>query len=153
MSEIFSKLEVLSRGRYVPHGSTSGLQAQPRLYDVAASTNESQEQPLVLIVNTSDFSALEERIVRTIKMVQCERQSRMAAEERASQAEAAVNAYAQRIDALGRELRALKSVRDQAHLRLERLIVQLDALERSAALKPPGDLEPISKISSCSGTL
>jgi hypothetical protein len=33
------------------------------------STNESQEQPLVLTANADDFSALEERIVRTDEMV------------------------------------------------------------------------------------
>jgi len=184
MSEVFSTLEVLSRGRYVPHASTNEFQAQPRRYEPhastnesqvqpgryeqqastnesqvqpgpyeqqastnesqampgryeqQASTNESQEQPLVLIVNANDFSALEERIVRTVEMVKWERQGRMVAEERALQAEAALNEHAQRIDALERELHALNSERDHAHLRVERLLVQLDALELSGSAEP-----------------
>ena len=136
MSEVFSKLQVLNRGRYVPHASTNELQAQPGPHEQHASTNESQAQPLVLIVNANDFSALEERIVRTIEVVKWERQGRMVAEERASQAEAELNEYAQRIDALERELHALNSERDEAHLRVERLLVQLDAVEPSGSVEP-----------------
>ena len=144
MSEVFSTLEVLSRGRYVPHASTNEFQAQPRRYEPhastnesqvqpgryeqQASTNESQEQPLVLIVNANDFSALEERIVRTVDMAKWERQGRIVAEERTLQAEAALNEHAQRINALERELHALNSERDHAHLRVERLFTQLDSL-------------------------
>jgi len=152
MSEVFSVLEVLGRGRYVPHASTNELQAQPRRYEQNASKNEAQEQPgqdekpagmnesleqpLVMTVNANDFSALEEGFVRMVEMVKRERQSRTAAEERASHAEAALNENAQRIDALERELQALNNDRDHAHLRVERLLGQVDALEMSRSAEP-----------------
>jgi len=145
MSEVYSKLEVLSRGRCVPQASTNESQAQPGRCEQHASTNESQVQPLVLIVDANDFSALEERIVRTVEMVKWERQGRMAAEERALQAEAALNEHAQRIDALERELHALNSDRDHAHLRIERLLNALrDALELSGSAEP--GRQPVTSI-------
>ena len=45
------------------------------------------EQP-ALALSANDFSALEERILRTIELVKRERQARTAAEERAAKAEA-----------------------------------------------------------------
>ncbi len=121
MSEVFSALEVLGRGRHEQY----------------ASMNESQEQPLVLTVNADDFSALEERTLHAAEMVKWERQGRMTAEERALHAEAAVKEHVQRIDALERELQALNSDRDNTHLRVERLLKALrDALEL------PGSAEP-----------
>jgi hypothetical protein len=153
MSEVFSVLEVLGRGRCVPHARANELQAQPGHSEQQASSNESQaqpghseqqastiesqEQPLLLTVNADDFSALEERILHTVEMVKWERQGRMAAEERALHAEAAQNEHVQRIDALEGKLRALNSDRDSAHLRVERLLKALrDALEL------PGSAEP-----------
>ena len=147
MSEVFSVLEVLGRGRYVPHASTNELQAQARRYEQHASKNEAQEQPgldqtlagtnespkqpLVITVNADDFSALEAGFVRMVEMVKREQQGRIAAEERALHAEAALNEKAQRLDALERELQALNSDRDHAHSRVERLLVQVDSLEIS----------------------
>jgi hypothetical protein len=137
MSEVFSVLEVLGRERHMPHASTNESQAQPGHSEKHASTNESQAQPLVLTVNADDFSVLEERILHTVEMVKCERQGRMAAEERALHAEAKLNEHVQRIDALERELHALNRDRDNAHLRVERLLKALrDALEL------PGSAEP-----------
>ena len=137
MSEVFSELEVLGRGRHERNASMNESQAQPGNSEQQASTIKSQEQPLVLTVNADDFSALEERILHTVEMVNWERQGRLAAEERALHAEAAVKEHVQRIDALERELQALNSDRDNAHLRVERLLKALrDALE------PPGSAEP-----------
>ncbi len=193
MSQVFSVLEVLGRGRYVPHASTNELQsqpegseqhasmnepqaqpgdseqqastiesqAQPGLFEQHASMNESQaqpgdseqqastiepqEQPLVLTVNADDFSALEERVLHTVEMVKWERQGRMAAEERALLAEAAQNEHVQRIDALERELHALNSDRDNAHLRVERLLKALrDALELPGSAEP--SRRPVTSI-------
>jgi hypothetical protein len=147
MSEVFSVLEALGRGRYVPHASTNAFQAQPRRYEQHASkneapeqpgldqtlaaTNEAPKQPLVITVNRDDFSALEAGFVRMVEMVKREQQGRIAAEKRALHAEEALNQNVQRIDALERELQALNSDRDHAHSRVERLLVQVDALEMS----------------------
>ena len=163
MSEIFSTLEVLSRGRYLAPASTTEFHARPRRHEPKphatadelqppprrserhptadgsreqpgpreqhASTTEPQEQPLVLTVNASDFSALEERIVRTVELVKWEQQGRMAAEERAHQAEAARNEHLQRINELEQELHAFNSKRDHVQRRVERLFTQLDSLQ------------------------
>ncbi len=110
-----------------------------------ASTIKPQEQPLVLTVNADDFSALEERILHTVEMVKWERQGRMAAEERALHAEAAEKEHVQRIDALERELQALNSDRDNAHLRVERLLKALrDALELPGSAEP--SRRPVTSI-------
>ena len=137
MSEVFSELEVLGRGRHEQNASMNEPQAQPARSEQQVSTIKSQEQPLVLTVNADDFSALEERTLHAAEMVMWERQGRITAEERALHAEAAVKEHVQRIDALEQELQALNSDRDNAHLRVERLLKALrDALEL------PGSAEP-----------
>jgi chromosome segregation ATPase len=113
MSEIFAELRMAELER----------QQNP------VNTQESQGQPEALTVSADDFSALEERIVRAVEMVKRERQSRVAAEERALHAEAQLDEQAPRIDQLERELQALKSERDHVRQRVERLLAQLDALQ------------------------
>jgi hypothetical protein len=135
MSEVFSALEV-RRGRYVPHTSSNELQAQPRRYEQYARTDESQAQPLVVAINANDFSALEERIDRTVEMVKWERQGRMAAEERALHAEAALNYKVSHIEQMKTELSALRVERNEMRTRAERMLAQLDALELSYIAEP-----------------
>lgn len=113
VSEIFTQLQV----------------AEVERYEQQTNTNEPQEQPAALTVSADDFSALEERIVRTVEMVKRERQGRIAAEERALHAETELSEQAPRIEALERELHVLKSERDQVRHRVERLLGQLDALQ------------------------
>jgi septal ring factor EnvC (AmiA/AmiB activator) len=82
-----------------------------------------------LTVSTDDFAALEERIVRTVETVKRERQTRIAAEERAVQAEAHASELTPRIEQLEKELHSLKWEREQVRQRVERLLAQLDVLE------------------------
>lgn len=93
------------------------------------NTNETQEQPAALTVSADDFSALEERIVRAVEMVKRERAARVAAEARASHAEADRSEQAPRIEQMEKEIHALKAERDHVRQRVERLLTQLDALE------------------------
>ena len=86
-------------------------------------------QHTALALSADDFSALEERIVRTVGLVKRERQSRAAAEERAARAEAQLNEQSPLVDQLKEEVRALRLERDQVRQRVERLLSQLDALE------------------------
>ena len=90
---------------------------------------EPSAEPAALTMSLDDFAALEDRIVRAVDVVKRERQARTCAEQRASHAEAQMQEQAPRIEQLEKELHALKAERDQVRQRVERLLVQLDALE------------------------
>lgn len=90
---------------------------------------EPQAEPAALALSSDEFSALEERIVRTVELVKRERQARAAAEERAALAEAQLVEQSPLIDQLKQEIRTLRTERDQVRQRVERLLTQLDALE------------------------
>jgi 50S ribosomal subunit-associated GTPase HflX len=110
MSEILSQLQVAELERFEQKAGK-------------------KEEPAALTVSADDFSALEERIVRAVEMVKKERQARVAAEARATQAESDLRQIAPRIEALEREIITLKNERDQVRQRVERLLNQLDALQ------------------------
>ena len=82
-----------------------------------------------LAMSSSDFSALEERIARTIALVKSERQARAAAEQRAESLSAQLGEQLAMIKSLQEEVLALNTERDQVRQRVERLLTQLDALE------------------------
>ena len=86
-------------------------------------------EPGALAVSVDEFSALEERIRRAVELVKRERQARAAAEERAAKAEEKLHAQSPVVEQLQSELHALRAERDQVRQRVERLLVQLDALE------------------------
>ena len=110
MSEIFTQLQVAELERFEQQAIK-------------------KDDPIALTVSADDFSALEDRIVRAVEMVKRERQGRMAAEERAKQAEIELRQTAPRIESLERELITLKNERDHVRQRVERLLGQLDALQ------------------------
>ena len=93
------------------------------------TAEEQHGQPIALTVSTIDFSALEDRVVRTVEILKRERQAHAAAEERAKHAEAQLNERTTHVEQLERELHALRGERDQVRQRVERLLAQLDALE------------------------
>jgi hypothetical protein len=97
--------------------------------DQQASANKPQAEHAALTVVADDYSALEERVVRMIQMVKQGRQDRMAAEERASHAEAGMNAQALRIEALERELDALKHEHQHGRQRVDQMMHLLDSLQ------------------------
>jgi septal ring factor EnvC (AmiA/AmiB activator) len=82
-----------------------------------------------LAVSANEFSALEERVVRTVQLVKSERQARAAAEQRADKLEAQLSEQTPLVTSLQEEVRALNAERDQVRQRVERLLSQLDALE------------------------
>ena len=92
-------------------------------------TMGSSAEPAALALSANDFSALEERILRTIELVKRERQARTAAEERAAKADGQLTEQAQVVDQLNQEVRSLRAERDQVRQRVERLLSQLDSLE------------------------
>jgi septal ring factor EnvC (AmiA/AmiB activator) len=82
-----------------------------------------------LAMSSSDFSALEERVARTITVVKGERQARAAAEQRAETLDAQLGEQLALVKSLEDEVRSLNAERDQVRQRVERLLSQLDALE------------------------
>jgi hypothetical protein len=109
-------------------------QSFPEFDTVAeVQTDQQPEQPhaegAALAVSADDFSALEERILRTVELVKHERSARAAAEDRATKAEAQVREQTALADQLHKELDALRAERDHVRQRVERLLTQLDAIE------------------------
>jgi hypothetical protein len=90
---------------------------------------EEPEEPATVTLSANDFSALEERVLRTVEVVRRERQARAAAEARAARAEAQLHEQASLADQLEKELGVLRVERDHVRERVERLLAQLDALE------------------------
>jgi septal ring factor EnvC (AmiA/AmiB activator) len=87
------------------------------------------EEPNTLALSANEFSALEERVVRAVKLVKSERVARTAAEEHAAKLEAQLQEQSPLVKSLQEEVRALNTERDQVRKRVERLLSQLDALE------------------------
>jgi hypothetical protein len=90
--------------------------------------NQVDWQHDALAVSAQDFSALEDRIIRAVEVLKRERQDRVSAEERASQAEAELNRQIPRIQTLEREVQFFKSESERGHHRIENLLSQLDAV-------------------------
>jgi len=91
--------------------------------------SEMHDQSGNLALSSSDFSALEERVARTVQLVKTERQARAAAEQRAESLHAQLGEQQTVVKSLQEEVRALNAERDQVRQRVDRLLSQLDALE------------------------
>lgn len=87
------------------------------------------EQAASLALSLTDFSALEERVVRAVELVRREREARALLEERMAVADAQLAEHSSTMEQMRQEIRALRAERDQVRQRIERLITQLDALE------------------------
>jgi dynactin complex subunit len=90
---------------------------------------EPHAESSALTLSVDEFSALEERIQRTVNLVKHERQARATAEERAAQAEEKLREQMPLAERLQAEVSALRGERDHVRQRVERLLAQLDALE------------------------
>jgi uncharacterized coiled-coil DUF342 family protein len=94
-----------------------------------ADAAESHAESSALTLSVDEFSALEERIQRTVNLVKQERQARAAAEERANAAEEQIGKHAPLVDRLQAEIQTLRTERGDVRQRVEKLLAQLDALE------------------------
>jgi hypothetical protein len=90
---------------------------------------ESAPPAEVLALSVDDFSALEERVLRTVSLVKQERAARTEAEHRAAHAEARLLEQEPLADRLQSEVQSLRVERDHVRQRVERLLSQLDSLE------------------------
>jgi DNA repair exonuclease SbcCD ATPase subunit len=96
---------------------------------VAEATAEPRVETSAVTLSVDEFSALEERIQRTVNLVKHERQARVAAEERANTAEAQISKHAPMVEQMQAEIQMLRTERGHVRQRVERLLAQLDALE------------------------
>jgi molecular chaperone GrpE (heat shock protein) len=116
--------------------SEAAENAQPEEHTVEAvgesageSTAELAASSAAQALSVDEFSALEERILRTVDLVKRERLTRSAAEERANAAEAQLREQMPLAENLQKAVSALHAEREQVRQRVERLLSQLDALE------------------------
>ncbi|MGP8270145.1 MAG: hypothetical protein ACLQLH_08770 [Terracidiphilus sp.] len=108
-------------------------QVEAQLTEFQPQPEEPHHEPVAdsgtLAVSGDEFSALEERILRTVNLVKQERLGRVDAEERVAQLEAQLREHAPLVEQLQKEVKALSAERDHVRQRVERLLWQLDALE------------------------
>jgi hypothetical protein len=104
----------------------SQIDEQPQ---TVQSEMKQQAQNGTIAVNVKDFSALEDRVLRAVNLVKSERQARTTAEERSESLEVRLQEQSSMVKSLQEEVRVLNAERDQVRQRVERLLLQLDALE------------------------
>ena len=104
-------------------------QAEPIAEQVAEVTAELAAEASAVTLSVDEFSALEERIQRTVNLVKFERQARATAEERVSTLQTQLREQAPLAEQLQKEISALREERAQVRQRVERILSQLDALE------------------------
>ena len=108
----------------------SGVVEEAEREEAAAEpTAEPAAKASDVALSVDEFSALEERILRTVNLVKQEREARAAAEERAKAVEEQLREQAPLAERLQTEVSALRDERDHVRQRVERLLAQLDALE------------------------
>jgi predicted nucleic acid-binding Zn-ribbon protein len=90
---------------------------------------EMHDQPGNLALSSADFSALEDRVSRAVKLVKSEREARAAAEHRADTLNGQLSEQHALVKTLQQEISALNAERDQVRQRVEKLLSQLDSLE------------------------
>lgn len=135
MSETFWKTDELEAALPQEH------EAQPVTEAVEEVATEAHAEPLAerssdpnveastVTLSVDEFSALEERVLRTVNLVKWERQARATAEERAAKAELELREQAPLVEKLQKEITTLREERTQVRQRVERILSQLDALE------------------------
>lgn len=110
-------------------GQASSEPAQDEKTEERSAAVEEKPSPELTPLSADDFSALEERILRTVKLVQSEREARIAAEDSAAQLQSQLDAQSPVVGTLQKEIEMLRLEREQVRQRVERLLAQLDALE------------------------
>jgi len=135
MSETFWKTDELEEALPQEHEAEPAAEAVAeapveRVAEAATEpTAESTVEASTVTLSVDEFSALEERVMRTVNLVKWERQARATAEERAAKAELELREQAPLAEKLQNEISSLREERSQVRQRVERILSQLDALE------------------------
>jgi hypothetical protein len=127
MSESMWKSEVVEEAQPEVQQEEQAAERSPEY--VAEAPAEPRVESNALTLSVDEFSALEERILRTVNLVKQERQARIAAEERANAAEEQIGKHAPLLERLEAEIQTLRTERGHVRQRVEKLLAQLDALE------------------------
>lgn len=127
MSESFWESEEVEEVQPEESGAEPGAEPVPE--PASEPAPELALEPAALALSADDFTALEERVLRAVDLVKRERLARVAAEQRASAAEAQLREAAPVAESLEKEVSVLRAERDHVRQRVERLLSQLDALE------------------------
>ena len=127
MSESMWKSEVVEEAQPEVQQEEQAAERSPEY--VAEAPAEPRVESNSLTLSVDEFSALEERILRTVNLVKQERQARIAAEERANAAEEEIGKHAPMVERLEAEIQTLRTERGHVRQRVEKLLAQLDALE------------------------
>jgi chromosome segregation ATPase len=127
MSESMWKSEVVEEAQPEVQQEEQTAERTPEY--VAEAPAEPRVESNALTLSVDEFSALEERILRTVNLVKQERQARVAAEERANAAEEQIGKHAPLVEQLQAEIHTLRTERGHVRQRVEKLLAQLDALE------------------------
>lgn len=90
------------------------------------STIALQEPELTLAAD--DFSALEQRVLRTVELLKTEREARTAAEQRAVTLEQKIQQLIEQSSNAATQVEALEQERETVRVRVERLLKHLDEL-------------------------
>jgi Mg2+ and Co2+ transporter CorA len=106
--------------------SPSSLESQIAEHEQSEMNHDGQGN---LALSSADFSALEDRVSRTINLLKSERQAHAAAQQRADELDHELNEQRDLVKTLQEEIHALNSERDHVRKRVEKLLTQLDSLE------------------------
>jgi len=85
-------------------------------------------QEAELPMNTDDFTALEERVMRAVEVVKHERTARAEAEQNVSRLQSLLDTQSALLEQAREQLRALEREREQVRQRVERLLKQIDEI-------------------------
>jgi len=85
-------------------------------------------QETELPINTDDFSALEERVMRAVEVVKHERSARTEAEQNSARLQTLLDAQSALLEQAKEQLRTLEREREQVRQRVERLLKQIDEI-------------------------
>lgn len=107
--------------------SNVAVENAPQTESVQAT--EAQEPQPAVSLSADEFSALEERVLRTVQLVKTERDAHASAAARAAAAEEQVRDQSIVLDQLQKEMDTLRDERDHVRKRIEQLLSQLDSLE------------------------
>jgi chromosome segregation ATPase len=105
------------------------LPEEPKTEPAAEEASGPAADSGAVTLSVDEFSALEERIQRTVNLVKFERQARATAEERVITLQSQLREQAPLVEQLQKEISALREERAQVRQRVERILSQLDALE------------------------
>jgi Mg2+ and Co2+ transporter CorA len=131
--EVFSMPESFWKTDELEEALPEEREAEPAAVAVAEAPAGPVAEPTAEVaavtLSVDEFSALEERVMRTVNLVKWERQARVTAEERAAKAELELREQSPLAEKLQKEIATLREERNQVRQRIERILSQLDALE------------------------